>query len=92
MSQPDDRDHRELDAPHIFDVGDVITSPDGAWIGVVLAIDNSSDNDVPHWELHVDGAKDGVLQGVGIWPIDAAVPASDPSVVAEAARLALRGL
>lgn len=76
--------------PSVFKPGDVIRSRDGAAIGVVLTVGNYAPDDDPRYELHVDGAVDGVRDGVGLWdPWEAAI-ANDPDSVAEVQRLGLR--
>lgn len=80
------------DWPSVFKPGDVVRSGDGRWIGVVLPVEDYSegDGDPPHWELHVDAAKDGEPQGVGIWEPWLAVLAEDEEGRTEVTRLGLR--
>lgn len=80
----------EFDWPSVFKPGDVVRSQDGEWIGVVVAIIDFSPNETPRWELHVDAAKKGVPQAIGIWPPWQAIPAPDPQARIEAKRLGFR--
>ena len=78
--------------PTAFLPGDVVRSRDGRLIGVVLTVQDSSSDDTPEWELHVDAAEDGERQGVGIWSPQDTVTSNDPESIAEARRLGLRGI
>jgi hypothetical protein len=79
-----------FDWPSVFAVGDVVKSSDDVWIGVVVTIEDFSHDETPRWELHVDGAKNGVPQSIGIWPPWEAVRTTDAQTRAEAQRLGLR--
>jgi hypothetical protein len=78
------------DSPTVLRPGDVVRSDDGSWLGVVLAMVNSSCDDRPRWELHVDAAEFGIPQGIGVWAPSDAVVSNDPASTQEAKRLGLR--
>jgi hypothetical protein len=61
-------------------------------IGVVLGVVNYRLTRPPRYELHVDAAVDGGLDGVGCWDPWIAVLSNDAESVAEARRLGLDGL
>ena len=75
----------------MFHPGDVVRSRDGECVGVVLGLGNySADDETPYWELHVDGARRGVPEGIGMWEPWDAVVVTDKATIEEARSHGLR--
>lgn len=75
----------------VFKAGDVIRHRSKDRLGIVLEVVNYGPQGSPRYELHVNGAEEGIPTGVGCWDPWVAALANDPESIEATLRLGLRG-